>query len=72
MNDWHRPFFADVAVCQIDEFGQGRVVREDPLVLRDLADLAVVAFHGIGCINELPDGLRILEKLAQAVPVVTP
>ena len=46
--------------------------RENALILCDLVDLAVVAFHGIGRINKLPDGLGILEELAQSVPVVTP
>lgn len=55
-----------VAIRQIDEFDQGRVVRENTLVLCDLTDLAMVAFHRIGRINELPDGLGILKELAQA------
>ena len=54
------------------EFDQGSVVRENTLVLCNLADLAVVAFHGVGRMNELPDRLRILEELAQSLPVVTP
>ena len=50
-------FFAGITMCKIDEFDQGSVVRENTLVLCDLANLAVVAFHGIGRINKLPDGL---------------
>ena len=65
-------FFAGITIRQIDEFDQGSVVRENTLVLCDLTDLAMVAFHHIGRINELPDGLGILKELAQAIPVVTP
>ena len=61
-----------VAIRQIDELDQGRVVRESTLVLCVLTDLAMVAFHRIGRINERPDGLGILKELAQAIPVVTP
>ena len=43
-----------------DGFGQGRVVRKDAFVLRDLADLAAVALHGVGCVNEPPSFLSVL------------
>ena len=72
VRDRHRPFFAGITICKVDEFDQGSVVRKNTLVLCHLADLAMVVFHGIGRINKLPDGLRILEELAQSVPVVTP
>ena len=44
-------YFAGITICQVEEFDQGSVVRENTLVLCNLADLAVVAFHGIGSIN---------------------
>ena len=72
VRDGHRPFFTGVAIRQVDKLGQGCVIRENTLVLCDLADLAMVALHRIGRINELPDGLGILKELAQAAPVVTP
>ena len=40
-------FFGDCSMPD-DGSGQGSVVREDPLVLHDLADLAAVAFYSIG------------------------
>ena len=52
-------FFGDCSMPD-DGSGQGSVVREDPLVLHDLADLAAVAFYSIDRVNEPPSFLSVL------------
>ena len=67
-----RPLTRYSLVSQINELHEGIIVGEYALVLRNLPELPVVAFHGIGCIDNPTDWLRVLEVGTEVLPFVSP
>ena len=56
-----RPLFRDVYHGKIEHLQKAVVRGENALVFRDLPQLTVESFNGIGGVNQRPDLLRILE-----------
>ena len=66
------PFFRDVLHSQIQHFEKAVICRKYGLGFRDLLQLAIEAFYGIGRIDQLPQLLRELEICAEIRPVFVP
>jgi len=68
----HRPFLHDAHRYQIKLLEQRFVADKRIFSLRDLTELAVEIFSGIGRINNPADRLRALEHGGELVPVYAP
>lgn len=55
------PFFSDVRHGQVQHFQQAVIVWEDRLGFGDFPQLPVESLNGIGCVNQEPDCLWVLE-----------
>ena len=66
------PFFRDVLHSQIQHLEKAVICRKYGLGFRDLLQLAIEAFYGIGRIDQLPQLLRELEICAEIRPVFVP
>ena len=66
------PFFRDVLHSQIQHLKKTVICRKYGLGFRDLLQLAIEAFYGIGRIDQLPQLLRELEICAEIRPVFVP
>jgi hypothetical protein len=67
-----RPFFSNVHRCQVEQFTDGLLGGKRAFVLDNLAQLAMVAFNRVGCINQAADFLRELKEGCQVVPAQNP
>lgn len=66
------PFAKHVLSNKVEHRKQSIVGREDAFTLGDFAQLAMVAFSNIGCIDDLTNFWRILEKGRYFCPVIAP
>jgi hypothetical protein len=56
------PFLDDIDIGQIQHLADCLSAGERRLVFSDFAELAVVAFDGVGGVNQAPDFGRIVEE----------
>ena len=66
------PLFRDVLHRQIQHLEKAVISRKYGLCFGDLLQLAIEAFYGIGCIDQLSQFLRELEICAEIRPVLVP
>jgi len=62
ISNGHRPFLANVAQRQIEEFQQRLVARERAAIFGDLAQAHIHRLDGIGRVNDFPDLRRIVKE----------
>ena len=67
-----RPLSPDSRKCEEYKLFKGGIVREDPLVLGDLTELAVISFHGVGGVYYAPYMFGVLEVGTEPLPVIPP
>ena len=72
MLDRHGPLLKDIPIGQKKQFASGFGRRENTFGFGDFAQLAVIAFHRIGGVDQAPDGGRIVEHRRQVIPVGFP
>ena len=68
----HGPLFEDISVSQEKQFTSRFGGRENAFGFGDFAQLAMVAFDGIGGVDQAPDLSGISEEGRQVLPVVLP
>ena len=66
------PFLRTIHHCQIQQFEQCIIGREDGSAFGYLTELTVDVLDGIRCIDDFSQFLRILEICRKLSPVVTP
>jgi len=72
INQLHGPLFGDVHCCRVEQFSNCLFGRIRQFVFQDLAQLVVIALHGIGGVDQPPVFLGELKKGSQLIPIVLP
>ena len=72
MDDWRPPLLCNLGVHEIQQLSRGLVCGKRRLGLGDFAQLAMIALHSIGGVDQSPDFLGIVEKGSQALPMGSP
>ena len=72
VEDGHGPFLGNIAGGQEKQLADGLAVWESSFGFDHFANLAVVAFNGIGGIDQAADIRRIVKVGSQVFPIVFP